>query len=265
MSCVHQPAIAGVTSTAYAQAAGEPIEWPPCNQSSSPPPDDIDVKAPLPSSSKRCGRCVRNVPPDMRSAKHCNSPGMMIRTRSRWNLNSKSSGSIRASGQPSPNGLHASPRLRRFVAPCRRICRVRSSNPVRTPRSAWIVVVSGGAWAVEYVPASFKVIQHVRPCFICMCCDCMIQQVRKTIPFCIGSLPSTLAKASNSATAQWPTGPACTINCSCPWWHGCAIMPSRLGSCARHTPVFSMLLLHVLRGLSGFWCICCQRSTTVAQ
>jgi transposase len=82
---------------------------------------------------------------------------------------------------------------------------------------------------LEYVPSSFKVIQHVRPKLSCRSCETIVQAPMPSLPIergrpgpgcsptsrcrssaitsrCIVRRASTHAKASNSTARRWPTG-----------------------------------------------------------
>lgn len=84
---------------------------------------------------------------------------------------------------------------------------------------------------LEYVPASFVVVRHVRPKLSCTCCDCIVQAPAASRPIERGlagpgllahvltsklSPRSTPAKAWNWIAPRWPTGWARAAAC---WNH----------------------------------------------
>ena len=73
---------------------------------------------------------------------------------------------------------------------CPSTCRAKSSNTARRRRLARIAAGHGSGEDVsnvlEYVPASFKVVQHVRPKFACTCCDRIMQAAAPSRPISRG-------------------------------------------------------------------------------
>ena len=112
---------------------------------------------------------------------------------------------------------------------------------------------------LEYVPAAFKVIRHVRPKLSCRVCETIVQAPMPSLPIergrpapgcspmcwsasmpttcrSTGSPRSTPATASTSSARPWPTGWAGRRRCSTRWSRRWAAMSWPAPSCMATTP-----------------------------
>ncbi|WP_238361264.1 IS66 family transposase zinc-finger binding domain-containing protein [Burkholderia thailandensis] len=91
---------------------------------------------------------------------------------------------------PIESRRHLVPRRNsRLASRCPSICHVKSKRTL--PQSTETCSECGGklkllgedvSEQLEYVPASFRVIRHVRPKFACACCDHRAKQQRRVVP-----------------------------------------------------------------------------------